>query len=162
MKKVSTLIAYFSHSGNTRVVADKIHKIAGGEIFEIVPVNQYPHEYNAVVEQARKELDQDYRPALKTKAENIYSYDLVFIGYPNWWGTIPRPVAAFLQEYDLAGKTIAPFCTHEGSGLGRSVEEIKSICSKSTVMNGLAIRGGNVKNSQEEINIWLLEVGFKD
>lgn len=160
--KKSPLTVYFSHSGNTRTVAEKIRETAGGDIFEIVPVDPYPREYNAVVEQARKELDRNYMPPLKTKAENLDSYDPVFIGYPDWWGTIPGPVASFLSEYDLSGKTIAPFCTHEGSGLGRSVEEIRSLCPDSFVKNGLAVRGGNVKRSQENIDNWLREVGFRD
>ena len=153
----SSLTAYFSHSGNTRVVANQIHETTGGEIFEIVPVDPYPQEYNAVVEQARKELDQDYMPPLKMKVENMDSYDLVFIGYPNWWGTIPRPVAAFLLEYDFSGKTIAPFCTHEGSGLGRSVADIEKLCPGATVLGGLAVRGSSVKRSQENVNNWLHE-----
>ena len=114
------LVAYFSHSGNTREIANQIHKILGGNIFEIQTVKPYPNDYNAVVNQARQELDSDYKPALKTKIENIKPYDLVFIGYPVWWGTFPAPVKTFLSEYDFSGKTIAPFCTHEGSGLGRS------------------------------------------
>lgn len=158
----STLTAYFSHSGNTRVVANRIHETAGGGIFEIIPVNPYPTDYNAVVKQARKELDQNYMPPLKIKARDINSYDLVFIGYPNWWGTIPRPVAAFLSEYDLSGKTIAPFCTHEGSGLGRSVSDIEKLCPRSTVLNGLAIRGSIAKKSQENINNWLHETVLRD
>jgi flavodoxin len=162
MMKRPALTAYFSHSGNTRIIANRIHEIAGGDIFEIVSVDPYPQEYNAVVEQARKELDQNYMPPLKTKAENMNSYDLVFIGYPNWWGTIPRPVAVFLSEYDLSGKTIAPFCTHEGSGSGRSVADIEKLCPGSTVLNGLAVRGSIVKNSRENISNWLHETVFRD
>ena len=89
MKKVSALSAYFSHSGNTRVVAHQIHERVGGDIFEIVPVDPYPRDYDAVVDQARKELDQDYRPRLKKTIGNMGSYNVIFVGYPNWWGTIP-------------------------------------------------------------------------
>jgi flavodoxin len=112
------LVAYFSHSGNTREIANQIHKSADGDIFEIQSVNPYPHDYDAVVEQAKQELKSGHKPALKTKMENIKSYDLGFIGYPIWWGTFPAPVKTFLSEYDFSGKTIVPFCTHEGSGLG--------------------------------------------
>ncbi len=89
MKKVSALSAYFSHSGNTREIANQIHESVGGDLFEIVSADPYPADYDAVVEQARKELDKDYRPRLKTKVENMDSYTVVFLGYPNWWGTMP-------------------------------------------------------------------------
>ena len=160
MKKVSALSAYFSHSGNTRVVARQIHETVGGDIFEIVPADPYPRDYDEVVEKARKELDGDHRPRLKTAVGNMGSYNMVFVGYPNWWGTIPRPVATFLSEYDFSGKTIAPFCTHEGSRLGRSVPEIRELCPKSTILDGLAVRGSDVKNAQSEVTGWLRELGL--
>jgi flavodoxin len=152
------LVAYFSHSGNTHVIADKIHESVGGDIFEIVAVDPYPRDYNAVVAQARKELDEDYRPKLRTNVENMGSYNMVFLGYPNWWSTIPMPVATFLSEYDLSGKTIMPFCTHEGSGLGRSVMDIKKLCPKSTILDGLAVRGSNVKKAQNEVSEYLRKI----
>jgi flavodoxin len=149
------LVAYFSHSGNTREIANQIHKSVGGDIFEIQPVKPYPHDYDAVVQQARQELDSGYKPALKTKIENIKSYDLVFVGYPIWWGTIPAPVKTFLSEYNFSGKTILPFCTHEGSGLGRSVTDISKLCPKSTVLDGVGIRGSDVKTAQNKVSEWL-------
>jgi flavodoxin len=161
MKKVSALTAYFSHSGNTREIAHQIHETVGGDVFEIVSVHPYPDDYNEVVEQARKELKKGYRPSLKTKVENMDSYNVVFIGYPNWWGTMPMPVFTFLEEYNFSGKTIAPFCTHEGSGMGRSVADIKKMCPQSTVLEGLTIRGGDVKNAQDEVSGWLREIGMR-
>jgi flavodoxin len=155
------LVAYFSHSGNTRVIAHQIHERVGGDIFEIVPVDPYPRDYDEVVEQARKELNEKYRPKLKTKVENMKSYNVVFVGHPNWWGTIPRPVASFLSEYDFSGKTIAPFCTHEGSGLGRSVTDIRELCPRSTILEGLTVRGSDVKNARNEVSGWLRELGLK-
>jgi flavodoxin len=160
MKKGSVLSAYFSHSGNTRAIAEMIHKNAGGNIFEIVSVDLYPDDYDAVVEQAKKELDTDFMPRLKAKVMDMDSYTTVFIGYPNWWGTLPRPVAAFLSEYDFAQKTIAPFCTHEGSDLGHSVADIRKMCPQSSILDGLAIRGGEVKNAQDEVSVWLREIGM--
>jgi flavodoxin len=160
MKKVSALSAYFSHSGNTRVIAHQIHENIGGDIFEIVSVDPYPSDYDEVVEQARKELNKEYRPRLKTKVENMDSYNVVFVGYPCWWGTIPMPVATFLSEYDFSGKTIVPFCTHEGSSLGRSVMDIKKLCPQSTILDGLAVRGSDVKNVQNEVSEWLCEIGM--
>ncbi|WXG42255.1 MAG: flavodoxin [Candidatus Freyarchaeum deiterrae] len=154
------LVAYFSHSGNTRVIATQIHESVGGDIFEIVSVDPYPSDYDEVVEQARKELREEYRPKLKTKVENMKSYNVVFIGHPNWWGTIPMPVATFLSEYDFSGKTIVPFCTHEGSRQGRSVTDIKKLCPQSTILDGLAVRGGDVKNAQNEVSKWLRKIGM--
>jgi flavodoxin len=154
-KKVAV---YFSHSGNTREIANQIHKSVGGDIFEIQSVKPYPSNYDAVVKQAKQELESGYKPALKTKIENIESYDVVFMGYPNWWGTIPRPVVTFLSEYDLSGKTIVPFCTHGGSRLGRSVTDISKLCPKSTVLDGLVVRGNNVKTAQNEVSEWLRKI----
>lgn len=154
------LVAYFSRSGNTHVIATQIHESVGGDIFEIVTVDPYPSGYDEVVEQARKELREEYRPKLKTKVENMESYNVVFVGYPNWWGTVPRPIATFLSEYDFSGKTIVPFCTHEGSGLGRSVEDITELCPQSTILDGLAVRGRDVKNAQNEISEWLRKIGI--
>lgn len=157
----NVLVAYFSHSSNTRVIANQIHGSVGGDIFEILAVDPYPRDYDEVVEQARKEVREEYRPKLKTKVENIGSYNVVFVGYPNWWGTVPMPVATFLSEYDLSGKTIVPFCTHEGSRLGRSVADIKEFCPQSTILDGLPVRGGDVKNAQNEVSGWLRKIGMK-
>jgi flavodoxin len=123
-------------------------------------LDPYPADYDAVVEQARKELDKKYRPKLKAKVKNMESYKVVFVGYPIWWGTIPMPVATFLTEYDFSGKTIVPFCTHEGSGMGRSVTDIKKFCPQSTVLEGLAVRGSDVKKAQNEVIGWLREMGM--
>ncbi|MGD1049130.1 MAG: flavodoxin [Candidatus Krumholzibacteriaceae bacterium] len=153
------LVAYFSHSGNTREIANRIHKSVGGDIFEIQAVKPYPRDYDATVEQARQELDSGCKPALKTKIENIKQYDFVFIGYPVWWSTVPAPIRTFLSEYDFSGKTIAPFCTHEGSGLGRSAADISRLCPKSTVLDGAAIRGRDVKTAQNKVSEWLLKIG---
>jgi flavodoxin len=152
------LVAYFSHSGNTREIANQIHKKVGGDIFEIQAVKPYPNDYDAVVKQARQELDSGYKPALKTKIENSKSYDLDFIGYPIWWGTFPAPVKTFLSEYDLSGKTIVPFCTHAGSGLGRSGSDISKLSLKSTLLEGLAIWGKDVKTAQDKVSEWLREI----
>ncbi len=152
------LVAYFSWSGNTREIATQIHKAVGGDLFEIVSVDKYPSDYDETVEQARKELDVGHKPKLVTEVENIGSYSVVFIGYPNWWGTVPRPVASFLSKCDSPGKTIAPFCTHEGSRLGRSVEDITRLCPHSTVLEGLAVRGGDARNAQNRMSEWLRKI----
>jgi len=154
------LIACFSRTGNTREIANQIHGIVGGDIFEIQPVKPYPDDYDACVKQARQELDSGYRPELKARVQSIESYDVVFIGYPNWWGTFPAPVRVFLTEYDFSGKKIVPFCTHEGSGLGRSVADISKLCPKSDLLDGLAVRGGSVRTAQGRVSDWLRSINI--
>jgi flavodoxin len=153
------LVAYFSWSGNTRELASQIHKIVGGDLFEIVSVDTYPRDYNECVNQAEKELDAKYRPKLRTEVKDIESYDTVIIGYPNWWGTIPMPVASFLSKCDSPSKTIAPVCTHGGDRLGRSVEDIAALCPRSRVVEGLAVGGGRVRGAQSALTEWLRKVG---
>jgi flavodoxin len=152
------LVAYFSHSSNTRALANQIHKSVGGDSFEIQAVEPYPDDYDACVQQAKEELNSGHKPALQTRVENITSYDVVFIGYPIWWGTIPAPVRTFLSEYDFSGKSIVPFCTHEGTGLGRSVKDIAKLCSRSTLLDGVAIRGGEVRTAQNRVGEWLTKI----
>ena len=149
------LVVYFSHSGNTREIATQIHKYVGGDLFEIVPVDPYPVDYDAVVAKAKGELSSGYRPALKARLEQVDSYDVVFVGYPNWWGTVPPPVWTFLSEHDVSAKTVVPFCTHEGSRLGRSATDIAKLCPRSTILEALAIRGGEVKHAQGKVAEWL-------
>ena len=158
MKNV--LVAYFSHSGNTKAVANCVKENVGGDIFEIKTVDTYPADYDAVVEVAKKEQTAGYRPTLATKVKDIEKYDVVFVGYPMWWYTIPMAIFTFLETCDLAGKTIVPFCTHGGSGLSKSVPDIKKLCPKSTVLEGLAIRGGSVDSAQNEVSAWLKKLGL--
>lgn len=159
MEKI--LIAFFSHSGNTKAAAKNIQENIGGELFEIKTAEPYPIDYNAVVDKAKKEQNADYRPKLTAKIENMNAYDVIFIGYPNWWATMPMGVFTFLEEYDFSGKTMIPFCTHEGSGLGRSERDIKKLCPNSTVLEGLAIRGSSVHKAQNSVSSWLHKVGME-
>lgn len=149
------LIVYFSHSGNTKVAAEYIREATGGDLFEIKPVNDYPADYNTVVEQAKKEINAGYKPELKDKVSGIEKYDVIFVGSPNWWSTIAPPVATFLSSYDLKGKTIVPFITHGGGGFGHSVADIKKLCPGSDVQNGYACSGISVRNSRNEIFKWV-------
>jgi flavodoxin len=141
--------------GNTEVVAKIIQEMTNGDQFHIEAVNAYPGGYTETTEVAKEELRTNARPKLTRQLENFASYDVIFLGYPNWWGTMPMPVFSFLEEYDFSGKTIVPFCTHEGSGLGRSVADIKKLCPQSTVPDGLAVRGRDVKNARDTISGWL-------
>ncbi|MCE7700148.1 MAG: flavodoxin [Methanobacterium paludis] len=154
------LVAYFSHSGNTEVVANNIKETVGADIFEIKTVERYPNEYNLVVDKAKKEQDTDYRPKLTANVQDIDSYDVVFVGYPNWWGTMPMAVFTFMGEYDFSEKTIVPFCTHEGSGLGRSEKDVAQLCPESTVLKGLAIYGSRVNSAKKDVENWLSTLGM--
>ena len=158
IKMAKSLIAYFSHSGNSEVISNIIKEKVGGDLFKIETVEIYPSNYNAVVNVARKELDANSRPELASKVENIDSYDVVYIGFPNWGGTIPMGVFSFFETYDFSGKTIIPFCTHEGSGMGRSERDIKKLCPKSIVLNGLPIRGSSVNSAEKDVSHWLLKL----
>jgi len=156
------LVVYYSRTGNTREIASQIHKKIGGDIVEIQPVESYPDDYNACTKQAKQELNSGHKPALKTKFENIGAYDVIFVGSPNWWSTIAAPVKTFLSEYDLSGKTIVPFITHEGSGLALSVTDIATLCPNSTVLDGLAVRGGSSRTAQNIVSEWLRKLGIAE
>ena len=173
MNKKKILIAYYSRRGNnyvngtianlsvgnTEVAAKKIQALIGGELFEIQTVEPYPADYTKTTQAAQEELAQNTRPALAGTVADISAYDTLFIGYPNWWSTMPMAVFAFLETYDLAEKIIFPFCTHEGSGLGRSEQDIKRLCPNSTIMPGLAIQGGRVHDAEKNITAWLKNQG---
>lgn len=155
MSPKKIIVVYFSRTGNTRVLADQIRQSVGCDIFEIQPEKPYPSDYDAAVKQAKEELGSGLRPKLKTKIKDIKLYDTVFIGYPIWWGTMPMPVCTFLSEYDLSAKTIIPFCTNGGSGLGRSVGDIRKLCPRSTILEGLAAGDGDLKNGSAAVTEWL-------
>ncbi|HEY3298120.1 MAG TPA: flavodoxin, partial [Armatimonadota bacterium] len=154
------LVAYFSHTGHTRTIANQIHKNVGGDIFEIKTVSPYPTNYQTLVNQAKKEQKANYRPKLATKVKNMDAYDVVFVGYPNWWGTMPMPVFSFLEQYNFSGKTIIPFCTHGGGGFGQSVADITKLCRKSTIREGFAVQDINVKGAQNDVSKWLRKLGM--
>ncbi|MEN3012961.1 MAG: flavodoxin [Dictyoglomus thermophilum] len=155
------LIIYYSWSGNTRKIAHIIQKEVGGDIVEIIPENPYPSSYNATVEQAKKEIKMDYKPPIKTKIEDIEKYDIIFVGTPNWWSTIAPPVATFLTQHNLSGKTIIPFITHGGGGQGRVVSDIKRLCPESKVLEPLSIYEGGSTDLREKILEWLKKLPIK-
>ena len=154
------LIAYYSRTGNTRSVAQEIQKNVGGDLFEIKTTNTYPEEYQATTEQAKTEKNNNFRPELAAKVPNIDSYDVIFVGYPIWWGTMPMGVFSFLEQHNLAGKTVIPFCTHGGSGLGDNVSDIKKSLPQANVLPGFALRGSEAGKSQTEIANWLKSIGM--
>lgn len=149
------LIVYYSKTGNTRKVADLIQSATGGKTFEIVPVNAYPEDYHATTEQAKKEINEGFKPELKNNLQNVNAYDVVFVGSPCWWGTMAPPVATFLSSHNFEGKTIIPFMTHGGSGLGRYVEEVKKLVPKADVVNAKAFQGSRVDGAKDEVKAWV-------
>ena len=157
-KKV--LVAFFSHTGenyavgnitkgNTHIIAEMIAEATGGNLFEIVPVKEYPKTYNACVEVAKKEKETGARPAIKGSIA-VENYDIIFLGYPNWWGDMPMPVYTFIEKHRWAGKTVIPFCTHEGSGLSNTEKYIVNACKGAEVEKGLAVKGATAQNKQEQ------------
>jgi flavodoxin len=153
-----TLVAYFSYSGNTRGIASQINNLIGGDKFEILPVNGYPDNYNDVLDRAKKEIRSGDKPDLKEKLTNDEYYDIIFIGYPNWWNTYPAPVSTFLSKYNLDGKTIIPFCTHGGGGIGTSIKNIKKQCPSSVVLDGFSINGYAVSENNPEVTNWIKSI----
>lgn len=167
------LIAYFSREGNnyvngriadlpvgnTEVAAKMAERLTGGDLFKIDPVKKYSADYDTCTQEAKRELRANARPELTSVPEGIDSYDTVILGYPNYWGTCPMPVMAFLEKFDFPGKTIFPFCTHEGSGMGRSEGDIKRACPGAKVEKGLAVHGADVKGAESEIERWLKSYG---
>ncbi|MDR3049804.1 MAG: NAD(P)H-dependent oxidoreductase [Elusimicrobiota bacterium] len=154
------LTAYFSWSGNSRNIAEQIHSQVGGDIFEIKTVNAYPKDYEPTTQAAKKEQEINARPKLAMQVNNINSYDVIFLVYPIWWGTMPMAVFTFLESYNFSGKTIAVFCAHGGSGFGQSINDIKKLLPQTIVREGLAIRGGLSSRSQNDIKTWLQKNGF--
>ncbi len=137
--------------GNTKVVANKLKEITNSDLFEILPLHDYPFDYNECTRVAKDELNKNARPKIKNIVSHIEEYETIYLGYPNWWGTMPMCVMTFLESYNLDGKTIVPICTHEGSGMGQSVQDIKKLVPNSTVTSGVAIYGSRVKNCDDQL-----------
>ena len=154
-KEQKVLVAYFSRSGNTRAVADHIKSLTGGDLFEIQVANPYPEEYHACTEVAKKEKEDNARPALKTKVDNLSSYDVIFVGFPNWWGTMPMPILTFLESYDLSGKVVIPFCTPGGGGEQNCFKDFEKHTSKAENKKGFLVSGGQAASARPQVESWL-------
>lgn len=150
------LIVYYSFSGNTENLAKAIHAKVGGEIFKLQPEVPYAGDYNKITEQAKKEIQEGFHPPLKTKVDNVEGYDKIFVGSPNWWNTIAPPLATFLAENNLSGKTILPFYTHGGGGSGSIERDVTKLCGRSKVKPGLSFYGNDISDSQ--IGTWLKDM----
>ena len=136
------LIVYLSRTKNTKAVAEIIHRNTGGTLVELEVQQPYPENYRAIVEQVQKENETGFLPALKTKIDSIDKYDVVFVGFPTWGMQLPPPMKSFLNQYDLSGKTVIPFNTNGGYGIGSSFEQVKALCPDSEILEGFSIKGG--------------------
>lgn len=167
-QKQKILVAFFSHKGqnysrgkivdlavgNTECAAQMIAKETNGDLFEIKSCEDYPFSYRECVTKAKEELRANSRPELATDAD-VSSYNVIFLGYPNWCGTMPMPVWTFLESHNFSGKIICSFCTHEGSGMGRSENDLKKICPSADIRPGLAIYGSEVQNAGSSIRAFI-------
>lgn len=137
--------------GNAQLMAEWLADETGGELFAIESSDLYPADYDATVEKASDDQSKDVRPELTTKVENMDAYSTVILVYPNWWGDLPMAVYSFLDEYDLSGKQIIAYCTHEGSRFSGTIDTIRELEPEATVTEGLSIMGSDAANSEKEI-----------
>ena len=168
MKNQKVLVVFFSHTGenffpggirriekgNTHIAAEMIAQVCQADLFEIKPVNEYSDIYKECVEQAKTDIATNARPELKEDID-ISEYDVVFVGYPNWCGTMPMPVWTFLEKHDFTGKKVCPFCTNEGSGLANSERDIDTLVPTADRKAGLSIKGSQVQDAMPAIEVWV-------
>lgn len=165
-----TLIAFYSHAGenyvnggvrflergNNEVIVEKIKVLLpDADVFRIETVKKYKDDYYELIEEAKQEIRAKARPELTAKVENMDQYDTIILGYPNWWGIPPMAVFTFLESYNFAGKKIVPFCSHEGSGLGGSIRQIKMAVPDANLTAGVAIHGAEAAHCDREVNLIL-------
>jgi flavodoxin len=160
-KAGKVLIAYFSWSGNTRGIAQEIQRQTGADLFEISPVKPYSSDYNTVLMEAQEDQHRQARPELSGHVENMEDYDTVILGYPNWWASIPMPIASFLEEYDFTGKQIIPFCSHGGGRFGQSLTAIAKLAPDAVIGEGLSVHYSGDSSTPDEISAWLDVNGIK-
>ena len=148
--------------GNTQYVAQLIQEITGGDLFRIVPRKAYPTDHRTLVDLAKKEQNENARPAIEGKLENLAAYDTVFIGYPNWWMDMPMILYTFLEQYDFSGKTVIPFCTHGGSGFSDTIRAIQDKQPGATVIrDGYVLSRSRMERAPSGVAAWLKEIGLK-
>jgi flavodoxin len=169
-----TLIAFFSRAdenyfggamryvkvGNTEILAGIMNEMIDADTFKIEMKDSYSPVYMTCINEAKKDLRENARPELTKYLDNIDEYDTIILGYPNYWGTFPMAVATFLEKYDFTGKTILPFCTNEGSGMGSSENDIKKSAKGATLKRGLAITGSMAADSKDTVKKWLAANGL--
>ena len=147
--------------GNAELIANWIAEETGGDLFSIKTQNKYSSDYDECLNQARKERDNNERPALVGRVNNINDYDVIFLGFPNWWYTCPMAVFTFVESYDLSGKTIIPFCTHGTGGLSRTIRDLKKLLPDNCeVLEPIGVYRPEVKNSKNKVLDWLRKLGY--
>ena len=149
-----TLVVYFSHTGTTKGVSEYLHTIVGGDLVEIKPVNPYPAGYSDALDPAKQEQRDNARPEIANKIDNFESYDVIYLGYPIWWGTTPMIINTFLESYDFSGKTVVPYATSGGTGIGQSIKDIRREIPDADVKDGLLVK------NNDDIIPWLREMGL--
>lgn len=168
------LIVFLSRTNNTKTVAEIIHKKVGGDLVALELENPYPKDYRAIVEQVASENESGFLPPLKTKVDTD-RYDTIFIGFPTWGMQLPPPMKSFLHDHDLSGKTIVPFNTNGGYGLGSTVQTVRKLCPDSEILQEFSVRGGSERDGiylaiqgdrkvgvEAEVEAWLKEIQLRD
>lgn len=156
----SRLVSNGKLYGNTEYVATLISEETGGDLFQIKTAHAYPGTHKELIDAAKKEVDSKARPKLATHIKNLAGYDIVFIGFPNWWYDMPMALYSFFDEYDFTGKTLIPFCTHGGSRFSQAEKTIASLEKGAKMQKGLAISRNNVSDSGESVLKWLRGMGM--
>ncbi|XWO13645.1 Flavodoxin [Candidatus Hepatincola sp. Pdp] len=171
--KEQILIVYLSRTQNTKAVAQMIHNQVGGDMIDLQLVTPYPKNYQQTVEQVRQEDATGFLPALTNNINNIQQYNVIFIGFPTWGMQLPPPIKTFLHQYNLKGKTVIPFNTNAGYGVGQSFEQVKVLCIQCHVLEGFSTHGGVEKDGKflmikdkraddvkQHVTLWLQKLGF--
>lgn len=170
---MNALVLYFSrkgqnycsgaiHSlqkGNTQIVAEVISRHTGAALFHVQPVCPYSEDYSECIQQAKDDQKRGARPALAALPEKLREYDTIFLGYPNYWGTMPMPMFTLLESVDLSQKYLFPFCTHEGGGFGTSLQDIQNLCPDAVLKPGLALAGYEISDAETRVGKWLASTG---
>ncbi|MEH6703483.1 MAG: flavodoxin [Galbibacter orientalis] len=172
-EKGKLLIVYLSRTNNTKQVAEIIQKEVGGDLVALELKEPYPENYDSIVAQVAKENESGYLPPLKTRIDNFNQYDKVFVGFPTWGMQLPPPMKSFLNKYNMSGKTVIPFNTNAGYGVGSSFKTVKEMCPNATVLEGFSTKGGIERDGiyfvmkgdkkikvKEEIMTWLRQIKF--
>lgn len=164
----NVLIVYLSRTNNTKAVAEIIHSYVGGNLISLELQNPYPEDYQKTVQQVARENESGYLPTLRTKIDNISSFDIVFVGFPTWGMQLPPPVKSFFNQYSRVEKTVVPFNTNAGYGVGTAFDQVKRLCPQSKVVEGfvtqggierdgklLSIEGERLNEVQKDVHAWL-------
>ena len=152
------IIVYYSLTGNTEFVAEQIHFITGAELFKLEVMEPYNVEFYEMIDRAREEMEAEEYPELACKVADLESYDIIFLGSPNWFGTLSNPMYSFIYSHDLAGKTIIPFITHGTSGITNTITDLKTLCPEANILDEFSVFRDEVQNSKEDIAAWLKRV----